>query len=262
MEIGGILDKFDIVIPCHPKDKDNLIQSVKSLRNLSNKRKVYIISPDKIDLGIPDEYNYISDSSFDKYFTIEQIKQRWITECPHFAYRASWIYQQLIKLFSYKVIEDLTESFLFLDSDTMILKDIDFNTSKFQFSIPQENESCYKKCYKYMTSLNAENFSFISHHMMFKKEYLNELISYIERLHNKDFFNVLLDSMDYTIQSPFSEWELYGNWVFRNHSEICECRQLKAIDINYIPNDEQMKELGKQFDLVSSHAWIRGIQAK
>jgi hypothetical protein len=260
--IGGILNKFDIVIPCHPKDKESLVQAVKSLRNLSKKRKIYIISPDKIDLGIQDEYNYISDSLFDTYFTICEIKKRWLIECPKFAYRSSWIYQQLIKLFCYKVIEDLTESFIFLDSDTMILRDINFDTNKFQFSIPKENHIPYKQSYKYMTGLNAENFSFISHHMMFKKEYLDEMINYIENLHGKKFFEILLDSIDYRIASGFAEQELYGNWVYCKHREICEYRQLKSSDVNYIPSDEQMKTLSQQFDLVSSHAWIRGIEAK
>jgi hypothetical protein len=240
-EIGGILNNFDIVIPCHPKDKENLVQTVKSLRNLSNKRKIYIISPDKIDLGVTDEYHYISDSSFDTYFTVHEIKKRWLTECPKFSYRSSWIYQQLIKLFCYKVIEDLTESFIFLDSDTMILRDINFDTNKFQFSIPQENHIGYKKSYKCMTGLDAENFSFIYHHMVFKKEYLDEMVNYIEKLHGKKFFEVLLDSIDYTDPSAFAEQELYGNWVYAKHREICEHRQLKSSDINYIPSDEQMK---------------------
>lgn len=255
------MKNFDIVIPCHPKDRDTLVQAVKSLRNLSNKRRIYIISPEKIDLGIPDEYYHISDSVFDPYFTIAEIKKRWLAEYPHFAYRASWVYQQLIKLFCYKVIDDLTESFIFLDSDTMVLRDINFDTDKFQYSIPHENHIPYKQSYKYMTGLDAQNFSFIFHHMMFKKEYLDELIQHIESLHNNKFLNVLLDSLDYTTQSPFAEQELYGNWVYEKHNEICELRQLQSRDLNFIPDDEQMKLLSQLFDLVSSHAWIRGIEA-
>lgn len=256
------MKEFDIVIPCHPKDSDNLIQTIKSLRNLSKKRKIYVISPLEINLNLEDQYLHIKDCLFDKYFTIDEIKKRWLTEYPSLAYRSSWIYQQLIKLFSYKVIDDLTESFIFLDSDTMILRDINFDTDKFQFSIPQENHIPYKISYKYMTGLDAENFSFIFHHMMFKKQYLDEIINHVESLHGKSFVDVVLDSIDYSQSSAFAEQELYGNWVYTKHREICELRQLKSTNLNFIPNDDQMKFLSRDFDLVSSHAWIRGIEAR
>jgi len=257
-----IIMKYDVVIPCHPKDIENLRQTVKSLKHLANKRKIYIISPTAIYLGEDLEYFNIEDKSFDKLFTIEMIKERWQKECSHFAYRASWIYQQLIKLYVFKVITDLTENFIFLDSDTMILQSLDFDTKKFQYSIPAENHIPYKDNYKKMTGFHAQNFSFISHHMMFKKEYLNELISHVENLHQKTFVEVLLDSIDYTIQSPFAEQEIYGNWMYEKHKDICEYRQLKSIDIAYIPNDEQLKQLGMFFNFASSHAWIRGIEAR
>jgi hypothetical protein len=253
---------YDVVIPCHPKDAQNLEQTIKSLKHISNKRKTYVISPSFIDLNIDDEYKIILDNNFDKYFSVDKIKIRWQKEFPNFAYRASWIYQQLIKLFCFKVIEDLTESFVFLDSDTMILRDLNFKTDKFQYSIPTENHYPYKQNYNKMTGLNAQNFSFICHHMMFKKEYLNELINHVENLHNRSFFEVLLDSIDYTNQSPFAEQEIYGNWVYEKHNDICEHRQLKTTNINFIPNDEQLKELSNHFDMVSSHAWLRGIEAR
>jgi|TARA_R100000482_G_C5094117_1_gene132329 hypothetical protein len=256
------MSKFDIVIPCHPKDSDNLRQTIKSLKNLSNKGDIYVISPEPINLNIADEYHHVSDSVFDDMFTIDEIKERWAKENTQFSYRASWIYQQLLKLFCYKKIEHLTESFMFLDSDTMILRDIDFDTDKFQYSIPQENHMSYKKTYNKMTGLEAENFSFICHHMMFKKEYLDELVSHVENLHGDSFFNVMLNSMEYDNQSPFAEQEMYGNWVYAKHNEICEYRELKTKDVGFIPSDFQLIAMASDFDMVSSHAWLRGIEAR
>jgi len=256
------MSKFDVVIPCHPKDSENLTQTVKSLRNLKDKNRTYIISPSPIELNIPDEYYNINDSEFDDLFTIDQIKERWTKNCQKFAYRSSWVYQQLIKLFCYQKIQDLTECFLFLDSDTMVARNIDFDINKFQYSIPQENHQYYKNSYKKMTGLDAQNFSFISHHMMFKKEYLSEMICHIENLHNDTFFNVLLNSMEYDTQSPFAEQEMYGNWMYEKHNDLCERRQLKMIDIGVIPTDLQLIKLGLDYDLASSHAWLRGIEAK
>lgn len=257
------MNKFDIVIPCHPKDYLNLTQTIKSLRNLSQKNNVYIISPSEIDIQLEDKFNHINDDVFKDMFSIEQIKNIWMTKDLKFAYRASWIYQQLIKLFAFKVIPELTEAFLFLDSDTMFLRNVNFDINKFQYSIPTENHIEYKISYEKMTGMKAEPlFSFICHHMLFKKTYLNELINHIENLHQNNFVDVLLNSINYSTQSPFAEQELYGNWVYSKYPNICERRQLKCENISYIPNDQQMQELGKHFDMVSSHAWIRGIEAR
>ena len=256
------MSKFDIVIPCHPKDSQNLRQVIKSLKNLSNKGDVYIISPEVIDLQIKEEYKCINDSEFDDLFTIQQIKDRWIQKDSQFAYRSSWVYQQLLKLFCHRKIENLTDSFLLLDSDTMILRDIDFDVNKFQYCIASENHIPYKVTYKNMTGFEAENFSFIYHHMMFNKKYLDEFIDHVETLHKSSFFDALLNCMSYDNQSPFSEWDSYGNWVYRNHNDVCKQRQLKARNLNYIPNDFQMIQMSSDFDIVSSHAWMRGVEAK
>jgi hypothetical protein len=81
-------------------------------------------------------------------------------------------------------------------------------------------------------------------------------------LHNDTFFNVLLNSMEYDTQSPFAEQEMYGNWMYEKHNDLCERRQLKMTDIGAIPTDLQLIRLGVDYDLVSSHAWLRGIEAR
>lgn len=254
------MKKFDIVIPCHPKDKDVLHKSIQSLSKLSNKQNVYIVSPAKID--IDENFFYINDNEFDEHFTISKIKERWTKECSRFAYRASWIYQQLIKLYAHKVIKNLSKSYLILDSDTIVTNDLHIDPDKFQYCIAKENHQPYKTTFNKLTKINALNFSFIYHHMLFTKNIVEELLNYVEKLHKKSFVDALLDSMSYDNQSPFSEWDTYGNWVYLNHYKICVHRQLRSTDLCYIPNENQLQVLSKNFDLVSSHGWLRGIEAQ
>jgi len=256
------VNNFDVIIPCHPKDEIILTRVIKSLDCLSNKRSVYIISPSKIDLKISnDKYTLIYDKDFDHLFTIDQIKTAWNNKFPHFAYRASWIYQQLLKLHAHKIIKNLSESYLALDADTIVLNDLHIDTNKFQYCIAKENHAPYKKTYWNLTKKQPVDFSFIYHHMVFNQSILNEFLEYVELLHAKPFCEALLDSMSYDNQSPFSEWDSYGNWIYSNHSEICEHRQLRSSDLHFIPDDNQINELSNYFDLISSHGWLRGIEA-
>jgi len=251
---------FDVVIPCSPKDNDNLKQTLRSLRNLRGWRSIYIISPEPVslDTGVP--YKEVRDSAFDSLFTLARIKARWLQEFPDMAYRSSWVYQQLLKLYCPQVIPDLLDSFLFLDSDTMVLRDLNLDPAKFQYSIPSENHTPYKENYYRLTGLTAQSFSFINHHMMYRRLYLQEIFDHVHRCHWKPFFDVLLDSLDYTIQSTMAEQEIYGNWMYFHHRDICEYRHLNTSDLNYIPSDSQLTDLAQQYDLVSSHAWLRGIE--
>lgn len=253
---------FDIVIPCHPKDKDSLILTLNSLKNLEDFRKVYIITPSDIDLDLDLEITQIHDNKFDHLFTISQIKKRWLEINPSLAYRSSWIYQQLLKIFCHEIIYDICDNYLVIDSDTIVTRPIFFDLSKFQYCIASENHYPYKEIFTKITNQKSKDFSFVYHHMMFNKKYLQELVNYVEKLHDKSFFNTLLDNLNYFESSCFSEWDLYGNWMMNNHPEVCQHRQLKAKNIPFIPNDEHLAFFSKYLDLVSSHAWLRGIEAK
>ena len=49
----------------------------------------------------------------------------------HILYRTKWVYQQFLKLYAFKVIPELSDSYVLVDSDTIFLRDIPFDSDKF-----------------------------------------------------------------------------------------------------------------------------------
>ena len=92
----------------------------------------------------------------------------------------------------------------------------------------------------------------ICNHMIFETKYINELISTIEQTHNDDFFNIFLQfvSKDHINGAGASEYEIYFNYMLKNHKDKIIIRELKwgvTGDLNKIGN----------LDYVSYHWYMR-----
>jgi hypothetical protein len=251
--------KIDFVIPCHPKDFASLRLAFKGIKNnISCCNNIYVISEENPDFenGI-----FISDNQFDQYITKDKIEDIWIKKNKNLAYRSNWLYQQFLKLFSAKVIESLTNSFVIVDSDTIFLRDIDFESDLFSFCKAEEYHKTYLEPIKVLLNTKKTiGYSCISHHMIFNKEIINQLISEIENRFNLNFVDAILKVIDYKEASCFSEWDLYANYILLNNPEMCKHRQLKWMDISKIPSKFELKIFKIIYDFVSCHAYRRGIE--
>ena len=79
-----------------------------------------------------------------------------------------------------------------------------------------------------------------------EKKYVNELITKLEKTHNDTFYNIFLKMVTETEFNGCgaSEYEIYFNYIFKNHRNDVEIRRLKwynsstlnihAADIDYI----------------------------
>ena len=249
---------IDFVIPCHQKDFPSLKLCVNGIKNISCRNKIYIISDQdpKIEGTI-----YISERKFDGFILKEDIKLIYSNKNPNLIYRSKWIYQQFLKLLCVNVIEDLTDSFVVVDSDTIFLRDVHFDSHLFFYSKAEEYHIPYLNPIKIL--LNTERtigFSCINHHMIFNKEKIISMVNEIENRFNKEFSTIILEIIDYNEISSFSEWDLYANYMITNYSDICFQRQLNWIDIPFIPNTTALEQFAKDYDFVSCHAHKRGIE--
>ena len=77
----------------------------------------------------------------------------------------------------------------------------------------------------------------ICHHMIFEKKYINEIINKIENIHNDTFYNVFLKMVTDVNDSGASEYELYFNYMFKNHNDQIELRQLNWHNSNNLEKD-------------------------
>jgi hypothetical protein len=250
---------IDFVIPCHPKDFPSLKLSVMGiLKNISSCNRLFVVSKENPNL---DNVIHIPEDNYFSYITIGRIEQIWKTKNPSLTYRSKWIYQQLLKLLTVKVIENLTESFVLVDADTIFLRDVLFDNNKFNYSKVED----YHKPYHNPTCnlLNIKNtigFSTIAHHCIFHKEKITKMIDEIENRFNKTFVDIILDIIDYDEASCLSEWDLYANYMILNFPEMCQQRQLFWEDISFIPVKSHLDEFKEHYDFVSCHAYRRGIE--
>ena len=249
---------IDFVFPCHPKDFSSLRLTIEGVKkNISNYNNLFVISEEDPNI---DGVIHFPEEKFSNLITKEEIRTIWEKKNKGLSNRAPWIYQQFLKLFSGSVIPNITESYVVVDSDTIFLKDVEFDDSKFYYCRAREYHIPYLNPIKKLLGIEETiGFSTICHHMIFNKKKLQDMISSIEKRFDKSFVESVLGVLDYNQLSGFSEWDLYANYMLLTSPEMCQQRQLSWADIRIIPNQEQMKELKTCFDFVSCHAYLRGV---
>jgi len=248
---------IDCLIPAHKKDFNTLNLCVNGLKNnIKNLNTIFVVSNEdpKID-GI----TYIPQSRYDSYVNLQKIIEKYDNEKSDFTYRSGWIYQQFLKLLSSKVIQELTDSYLVVDADTIFVRPINFNPEKFYYCKANEYHLPYLTTIKKLLGVEETiGFSTISHHMIFNKNIMNEMIEVImNNFHSNSFFDCVMSVIDYNELSSISEWDLYSNYAIKNYSHICEHRQLFWNDISYIPCQNDLDNFKEQLDFVSCHFYLR-----
>lgn len=251
---------IDFVVPCHPKDFPSLKMCIAGIKNnISACNNIYVVSdsdPNISDVIHVPEKNYLSFVQKDK------ISKMWEMKNPSLLHRTKWIYQQFLKIFSAKVIPELTSSYVIVDSDTIFLRDVSFDNTKFYYCVAEEYHKPYLPLIKKLFDIeDTIGFSTICHHAIFNKEKLNEMIEVVEKkFDGESFFECVLSILDYEEASCMSEWDLYANYMILNYPEMCQQRQLTWQDISFIPVKSNLDEFKDEYDFVSCHAYKRGIE--
>lgn len=251
---------IDFVVPCHPKDFPSLKICVSSIKeNISIANRIFVICNDNPNI---DGTIYVPEKNYAAFIDREKIEEKFRKYCPNLLYRTKWIYQQFIKLFSAKVIHELTDSYVIVDSDTVFLKNISFDPDKFYYCKAEEYHKPYLDPIKKLFNIKETiGFSTICHHMIFHKKILNEMMEKVKNTFESDsFFDTVLNILDYTEGSCMSEWDLYANYMILNYPEMCQQRQLFWKDISFIPIKSHLDEFKEYYDFVSCHAYRRGIE--
>ena len=104
---------------------------------------------------------------------------------------------------------------------------------------------------KNLTKIDT-NKSGICHHMMFETKYIIEIFKKIEKNHKDTFFNIFLKMVENRKGSGASEFEIYFNYMLKNHCDKIKIRQLKWKN----DNDKNMDSI-IDFDYVSYHWYLR-----
>lgn len=253
---------MDIVI-CHgPNDHNILDLNLKFNKKNIIHRNIYIITYDS---------NLKRDDCIIIHESALPFKDKIIEMFSTEKKRHGWYFQQLIKLYAKDIISDLSEYYLTIDCDTMFIKPTLF----FEDNIPLYNFATtpiHKPYFEHMKRLHTDlkqvsNMSGISHHMIFNKNYLNDMFSKVEKEYNKnnstnlkfwEIFLYCIDKKEFS-GSGASEYELYFNYIQLYYPNEYKLRkitwdeQLSTIkDINDY-NCESSKH-----NYISCHHWRNG----
>lgn len=243
-------NSFDIVIPIADIDSEQFKKVIKYVKkNIIGYRKIYLITTDP-HITYKDCITYyegkypFSKKDIEKIFKIKTS-------------RTGWYLQQLLKLYAFKVIPNIADNYLVIDSDTFFLKPTTFfEGSKPLFNYGSEYHQPYFEHIKRLhPSLERQikDKSGICHHMMFNKDKLQELFKLIEGYHKKPFWKVLIQEVDkeHIEKSGMAEYEIYFNFLLRYHPNYLKIRALKWINLYELP----MKI--ENYDYASIHYYLK-----
>lgn len=260
----SLSEPIDVIIPCTDKDLATLEMSIQGIKeNGKDIRRVIVISSKKLSDNA--EWFNEADFPFQKYdiavslFKGDAARASEYLKTPN--NRIGWYYQQLLKLYAPSVIPNISSNVLMVDADTIFLNPVSFISSSGKPLYNSGNEYhlpyfCHAEKLTGSTVKRLYNqFSGISHHMLFQKKILQELFSHVESIHNKTFWNAFCSCVDQRdiCYSGASEYEIYFNFVLSKPG-IAEIRPLQwaTVRLEDIPH---YKETSLHY--ISSHSWMR-----
>ena len=222
---------YDIVIPVGPNDYHIIKETIEYTKvHAVDYRNIYIVSAKEFHI---DDCIYVPESIFP--FSLHDIHQK--EACRG---REGWYLQQLIKLYASHYILGILDNYLVLDSDVYLLHPIEFmRDGKPLYATGSEYHVPY---FDHMARLHpmfvkVTERSGICHHMMFTKQYINEIFAMVENqlVENpqpfwKQFIEVVTERGSYA--SGASEYELYFNFMLMFHPEEIIIRELTWDNLN------------------------------
>jgi uncharacterized short protein YbdD (DUF466 family) len=240
--------EFDVVLVIGKKDLKRLAELLFSIKNnVLGHRNIYIVlnlsDPEIFGDGQYAEHanaaaaaaNQICGAGAGVFFIDESIYPFGKPDIEKYlgvTNRTGWYFQQLLKLYSGFVINGILDNYLVIDGDTIFLRPTVF----FHQGKPCYNYGphYYVEYFKHMQRLHPELAKFsrhsgICHHMMFQTKYLRELFDKVENYHRgEDFWRCFLKCVDpaMIIHSGGSEYEIYYNYMYKNHPEKIVVREL------------------------------------
>lgn len=132
--------------------------------------------------------------------------------------RSGWLFQQFIKLSGDRICN--TEYYFVIDADTVLVRPQAFEIDGKTVLLHSEEHHCpYFNVFHDLFGDHQTELSFVAHQMLFKKEYLKEMKHDLEKNSSKDWILTCLSAVRYEEKSGFSDYELYGQWLYKHHPD-------------------------------------------
>jgi hypothetical protein len=257
--------KYDIAIIHGPSDDDILPHTITQIRkNVKDYRNIYIISHDS-DIDLFDEDVFKGTKVIDeKVFPFKISDVNTFIQTPK---RNGWYLQQLLKLYASFVLEEMLDDYVVIDADTLFLREISFKSDdKYMFNMGDEYHIPYFEHMKRMHPSFEKmiRFSGISHHMIFNRKIVSEMMALVERHHNAPFWEVFLKEVvpEQRHGSGASEYEMYFNYMIKNHRDKVIPRKIRFENTGSPVEYVLANMVNTDIYYASLHGWIVNRQPR
>jgi len=184
--------------------------------------------------------------------------------------RTGWYLQQLIKI-SFLETADEDELFLIWDADTIPLKPLKFvddDGTLLYYQGDEFHRPYFTSISKLLGMQKTVNYSFIAQCFPIKGSWAKEFFSYIEKRHSSSWIEALIDSIDFTEASGFSEYETLGTYFSSVHPTEMRvvtgswerCGKSLTGDVRYLEWWPFKRQL-RRHDFVSYERWDKPFEA-
>ncbi len=226
---------LDVVIPAHEKDIDTLdicIEGVK--KNVAGVKNVYVISKTKLTdnaIWFPEE-----ELPFSFNDVAERIGAHW---------RTGWYFADLLEGCASAIIDGPSEYTLILDSDTIFLRPVSLIDDHGVCLLNSSSTDGTDLYLEYVSRLipgllPTTTESGVTHWILHKKSIVKDMLSLIESIHHKPFWEAGLDvvneryvhTRNNDIESgpgKMASFELYFIYALKYHPSKVRIRKLKSI---------------------------------
>ena len=213
-ELTPSIEEIDVVIPIISKDLQTLPLCIDGIRHCvaNNVKDIYIVAPAQQEILAFCKTNGLVFVDENSVFGYSPMSLNIITNDGR--NRSGWLFQQFVKL-SGKI--GSCRYYLCIDADHVLIRPHVFLTEKnetvFYLSY-EENQFYYDMIHRILPELEILNLSYVDHKMLFDKEQVAQLQESISRNCGVDNWQkAIVDNLDLSTISGFSEFETYGNFV-------------------------------------------------
>ena len=255
---------YDVVILATKRNISVLQISLPYIYKNLDSDNVYIIA-NRRDFGALSKLqaHIIDEETILEGMTFERITDLIEKKCGE-RKRAGWYLQQFIKMaWSFNTNKDY---YVVFDADTIPLQHIDYLSKEGKYLLTQKREY-HKPYFKTIDVLfhgelgREADGSFIAENMVIDTKIMRQLIGDIEKnttIKGDSFYEKIINAIDARdiLWSGFSEFETYGNYIYKNFPDIVELRKLRTLReamqiISSSPTEGQLEWAAKEYEIIS-----------
>lgn len=239
--------------------------------SVSSHHIVKNIDAENYRVVVPDGYVEYFKSKISPRFEVvneqiyHEIRSYLESKVPKRYDRFGWYFQQLIKIAELN-IGDVSAINLVWDADTVPLKNLIFedNGSVLYFCGSENHQPYFDFITKILDLEKQTPYSFIAQSFPARACWVKEFCETLEKKFDKPWFSVIIDNIDFSEASGFSEYETLGTFIHARYPRKISFRpQRKWLRMgnNLIGGIDKLEyylpKLLKKYDFISFENWDR-----